>query len=256
MEDSPGDLGELSSALGQIVTVAQPIRFTSQVSVDPDEVYDVLDSIRAALPRSIIELRWYQQRREELGDPPLGTSLDGPLDVLDGVDVLDELVRKARPLPTSTRVRVSQERLSAGVDRVRSWIDPFVRELVEYRRLYPEAKSELDEARNREPSELVRLITELDTVFLDAKPIPLTFEKRIDRSVVLDLINKIRAAGARDGTDSPAFRAALDHLDHTVKTARKVPFTNQIRLDFSTCGDLIDAVWVALTDARPTDNAT
>jgi hypothetical protein len=145
------EVADLSRALDELVESAKNVRFANQVWVDRKKVYEILDGLRASLPGSIKELRWYRKKREDAGDPPLGSSLaDDSLDVLGRIDELDDLLHKARPAPFNlSTVRVKRERLMESVGKLQAWLVPFAKELSDCRSVHPELREEVLQAESR-----------------------------------------------------------------------------------------------------------
>jgi len=60
------DVLVMIDALDDLVRNAKPIRLTSQVRVDKQEIYDILDQIRATVPEEIKQARWIVKERQDL----------------------------------------------------------------------------------------------------------------------------------------------------------------------------------------------
>jgi vacuolar-type H+-ATPase subunit H len=52
--------------LDDLVCNAKPIRLTSQVRVDRQGIYDILDQIRATVPEEIKQARWIVKERQDM----------------------------------------------------------------------------------------------------------------------------------------------------------------------------------------------
>jgi hypothetical protein len=239
----------LLDALDELVRSSRPIRFTSQLMLDRDQAYAILDELRGAIIAPIREVSWYRLKREEEHAEPLG-SAQAP-DVLDAINNLDDLVRKSLPVPLSaSNVRVTKERLSDAVDALRAWIVPVAKEIADYRSLYPEVEEQRLAAEQREPSELLKLIDEVDGLVLAAKPIPLTLQMRLDPAPVTAVTARMRTALFRDVDKPSELQALIDKLDDLVQHAHPVLFTKQVRIDPEAMFDILDEMRAALGRAR------
>ena len=59
------DVLALIDTLDDLVHNAKPIRFTNQVRVDKQGIYDIIDQIRATVPEEIKQARWIVKERHE-----------------------------------------------------------------------------------------------------------------------------------------------------------------------------------------------
>jgi hypothetical protein len=184
------------------VARGHPVPLTSQVAVDRDAVYDVIDRLRFSLPFAIKNVRWFRQKREADGDPPLRESTEELLSVLDCVDRLDDLLRSAPPVPLSSDVRVKRDRLATLLDRLRSRVVPLGQELADLSGIYPDAQGAgAAAATEQEPDSgslvLLPLIDELDELARNAKRVPLTTQVRIDLERLQDITDRLRETTVR-----------------------------------------------------------
>ena len=60
------DVLALIDTLDDLVHNAKPIRFTNQVRVDKQGIYDIIDQIRATVPEEIKQARWIVKERHEM----------------------------------------------------------------------------------------------------------------------------------------------------------------------------------------------
>ena len=60
------DVLVLIDKLDDLVHNARPVPLTDQVRVDREEIYDLLDQMRAAIPEEIKQARWIVKERQEM----------------------------------------------------------------------------------------------------------------------------------------------------------------------------------------------
>jgi hypothetical protein len=60
------DVLALIATLDDLVHNAKPIRFTNQVRVDKQRIYEILDQIRATVPEEIKQARWIVKERQDM----------------------------------------------------------------------------------------------------------------------------------------------------------------------------------------------
>ena len=60
------DVLVLIDKLDDVVHNARPVPLTDQVRVDREEVYDLLDQMRATIPEEIKQARWIVKERQEM----------------------------------------------------------------------------------------------------------------------------------------------------------------------------------------------
>lgn len=60
------DVQVLIDKLDDLVHNARPVPLTDQVRVDREEVYDLLDQMRATIPEEIKQARWIVKERQEM----------------------------------------------------------------------------------------------------------------------------------------------------------------------------------------------
>src|SRR3984957_13745347 len=60
------DVLVLIDKLDDLVHHAKPVPLTDQVRVDKEEIYDILDQMRATIPEEIKQARWIVKERQEM----------------------------------------------------------------------------------------------------------------------------------------------------------------------------------------------
>src|SRR3712207_2232456 len=60
------DVLVLIDKLDDLVHNAKPVPLTDQVRVDKEEIYDILDQMRATIPEEIKQARWIAKERQEM----------------------------------------------------------------------------------------------------------------------------------------------------------------------------------------------
>src|SRR5207245_9741164 len=60
------DVLVLIDKLDDLVHNAKPVPPTDQMSVDKEEIYDILDQMRATIPEEISQARWIVKERQEM----------------------------------------------------------------------------------------------------------------------------------------------------------------------------------------------
>jgi hypothetical protein len=60
------DVLVLIDKLDDLVHNAKPVPLTDQVRVDKEEIYDLLDQMRATIPEEIKQARWIVKERQEM----------------------------------------------------------------------------------------------------------------------------------------------------------------------------------------------
>ena len=63
---NPMDVLVLIDKLDDLVHNAKPVPLTDQVRVDKEEIYDILDQMRATIPEEIKQARWIVKERQEM----------------------------------------------------------------------------------------------------------------------------------------------------------------------------------------------
>ena len=60
------DVLVLIDKLDDLVHNSKPVPLTDQVRVDKEEIYDILDQMRATIPEEIKQARWIVKERQEM----------------------------------------------------------------------------------------------------------------------------------------------------------------------------------------------
>ena len=60
------DVLVLIDKLDDLIHNAKPVPLTDQVRVDKEEIYDILDQMRATIPEEIKQARWIVKERQEM----------------------------------------------------------------------------------------------------------------------------------------------------------------------------------------------
>src|ERR1043166_9496595 len=60
------DVLVLIDKLDDLIHNAKPVPLTDQVRVDKEEIYDILDQMRATIPEEIKQARWLANERHEM----------------------------------------------------------------------------------------------------------------------------------------------------------------------------------------------
>src|SRR4026208_1822015 len=60
------DVLVLIDKLDDLIHNARPVPLTDQVRVDKEEIYDILDQMRATIPEEIKQARWIVKERQEM----------------------------------------------------------------------------------------------------------------------------------------------------------------------------------------------
>ena len=84
------DVLVLIDKLDDTIHNAKPVPLTDQVRVDKEEIYDILDQMRATIPEEIKQARWIVKERQEMlaeakREAELLVERDGAVDVADAV---------------------------------------------------------------------------------------------------------------------------------------------------------------------------
>src|SRR3972149_5780986 len=86
------DVLVLIDKLDDLVHNAKAVPLTDQVRIDREEIYDILDQMRATIPEEIKQARWIVKERQEMGD--WADSILSPLEV--NLDKFLGAVRRGR----------------------------------------------------------------------------------------------------------------------------------------------------------------
>jgi hypothetical protein len=111
-----------------MVHKAKAVPMTDQVRVDKQEIFDLLDRMRATLPGVV-------QRPQPTAPAAPGPPLTPPSDIdaespdklLASLDALDDLVQNAKRVPLSDDRRINAERFYELIERARADVPPAVK---------------------------------------------------------------------------------------------------------------------------------
>ena len=122
---SVGPLLDLIDALDELVHQGKPVPMSSQVRLDPHEIYDLLDRMRATLP-TLVQRPSPPAAAGPLPTPPPEIDPESPDKLLASLDALDELVQNAKRVPLSDDRRINAERFYALIEQARADVPPAV----------------------------------------------------------------------------------------------------------------------------------
>src|ERR671931_562512 len=74
------DVLVLIDKLDDLVHNAKAVPLTDQVRIDREEIYDILDQMRATIPEEIKQARWIVKERQEMLADSMLASLEANLD--------------------------------------------------------------------------------------------------------------------------------------------------------------------------------
>ena len=109
------DVGVLIGELDALVAHAPSARLVrTQIVLDRESVYDVLDRMRLALPETIRGVRSFRQTDPSDRDPVERDDLAPSIDVLRDIDALDDLIHGASRVPACPRLRSPERYVRAA----------------------------------------------------------------------------------------------------------------------------------------------
>src|ERR671934_197752 len=128
------DVLVLIDKLDDLVHNAKAVPLTDQVRIDREEIYDILDQMRATIPEEIKQARWIVKERQEMLDEARRQARETRLEMEDWADsILSTLEVNLEKFLTAVkrgRERLherSQETVVAGIGPVSSTDEqPFV----------------------------------------------------------------------------------------------------------------------------------
>src|SRR3569623_73524 len=82
------DVLVLIAKLDDQIHNAKPVPLTDQVRVDKEEIYDILDQMRATIPEEIKQARWIVKARQELLAVAMREALRCVMSARDGLALL------------------------------------------------------------------------------------------------------------------------------------------------------------------------
>jgi cell division septum initiation protein DivIVA len=99
---------------------AKPVPLTDQVRVDKEEVYDILDQMRATIPEEIKQARWIVKERQEMlaeakreAERILKEARDEQTRLISNEEVVKQAERQAEDIVEEARIREREIRLGA-----------------------------------------------------------------------------------------------------------------------------------------------
>src|SRR2546423_3876341 len=99
---------------------AKPVPLTDQVRVDKEEVYDILDQMRATIPEEIKQARWIVKERQEMlaeakreAERILKEARDEQARLISQEEVVKQAERQAEDIVEEARMREREIRLGA-----------------------------------------------------------------------------------------------------------------------------------------------
>ena len=114
------DVLVLIDKLDDLVHNAKQVPLTDQVRVDKDEIYDLLDQMRATIPEEIKQARWIVKERQEMlaeakreAERILKESRDEQARLISEEEVVKQAERQAEDILEEARAREREIRLGA-----------------------------------------------------------------------------------------------------------------------------------------------
>src|SRR3954467_13758877 len=114
------DVLVLIDKLDDTVHNAKPVPLTDQVRVDKEEIYDILDQMRATIPEEIKQARWIvKERQEMLAEAKRGAgriikeARDEQARLINEEEVVRQAEREAEQIVEEARTREREIRLGA-----------------------------------------------------------------------------------------------------------------------------------------------
>ncbi len=112
------DVLVLIDKLDDLVHNARPVPLTDQVRVDKEEIYDILDQMRATIPEEIKQARWIVKERQEMlaeakreSERIIKESRDEQARMVSSEEVVKQAERQAEEIVEDARVREREIRL-------------------------------------------------------------------------------------------------------------------------------------------------
>ena len=114
------DVLVLIDKLDDLVHNAKPVPLTDQVRVDKEEIYDILDQMRATIPEEIKQARWIVKERQEMlaeakreAERLIGEARDQAQREASQQEVVKLAERQAHELVEQARAKERETRLGA-----------------------------------------------------------------------------------------------------------------------------------------------
>src|SRR5947208_3414446 len=114
------DVLVLIDKLDDLVHNAKPVPLTDQVRVDKEEIYDILDQMRATIPEEIKQARWIVKERQEMlaeakreAERILKEAREEQMRLISEEEVVKQAEREAEQIIEEARTREREIRLGA-----------------------------------------------------------------------------------------------------------------------------------------------
>src|SRR3954471_8062286 len=114
------DVLVLIDKLDDTIHNAKPVPLTDQVRVDKEEIYDILDQMRATIPEEIKQARWIVKERQEMlaeakreAERILKEARDEQMRLISEEEVVKQAERQAEEIVEEARAREREIRLGA-----------------------------------------------------------------------------------------------------------------------------------------------
>src|SRR2546423_12143877 len=114
------DVLVLIDKLDDTIHNAKPVPLTDQVRVDKEEIYDILDQMRATIPEEIKQARWIVKERQEMlaeakreAERVLKEARDEQARLINDEEVVRQAERQAEEIIEEARAREREIRLGA-----------------------------------------------------------------------------------------------------------------------------------------------
>ena len=109
-----------AGVLDDLVHNAKPVPLTDQVRVDKEEIYDILDQMRATIPEEIKQARWIVKERQEMlaeakreAERIIKEARDEQTRLISNEEVVKQAERQADEIIEEARAREREIRLGA-----------------------------------------------------------------------------------------------------------------------------------------------
>src|SRR3712207_2399128 len=114
------DVLVLIDKLDDTVHNAKPVPLTDQVRVDKEEIYDILDQMRATIPEEIKQARWIVKERQEMlaeakreAERIIKEARDEQARLINEEEIVKQAERQAEEIIEDARAREREIRLGA-----------------------------------------------------------------------------------------------------------------------------------------------
>src|SRR4051794_17306796 len=114
------DVLVLIDKLDDLVHNAKPVPLTDQVRVDKEEIYDILDQMRATIPEEIKQARWIVKERQEMlaeakreAERIIREAREEQIRLIGEEEIVKQAERQAGEITGDARARGRETRLGA-----------------------------------------------------------------------------------------------------------------------------------------------